>query len=294
MKANPDRPYRFIKKIKFTAILASLLIASLACGTKIPQSVPPDNQVPVQPNDKPARPANQGEAGSIDLVGDWYGPACTEAEGTYAYRWSVNLIKDPGTGQVVGTVKFHDCPGGGRVLYRVTGDPQAGQAIQLTGEKMEGGGTIFSISSGSTTFTFDRSSGTISPHPNSFWGNPDLPMKPVGFFNSGTIAFTVQAQTYIPPGETNPTTPSDASTVAFPGGGNSSSYLSLPLGTYTWCYWWDVGDINNDSYLEYFHAYDTRPFLLDENSSDDPELARVVTLSAPPGSGELPGTCNQP
>ena len=119
-------------------------------------------------------------------------------------------------------------------------------------------------------------------------------MKPVGFINTGSIAYTVQVQTYIPPGETNPATPSDASTVAMSGGRNSSSYLSLPLGTYTWCYWWGVGDIDNDGNLDYRHAYDLAPFLLDENAPDDLETARGVTLSAPPGSGELPGTCNQP
>jgi hypothetical protein len=298
MNANPNRSYRFIKKIKFTVVFLCLLIASLAftcMGIGWEEKNPlPDNQAPVQSGDQPAQPANQNDASAAEVIGGWYGPACDEPEGTFIYRWSVDLMKDPDSKQIVGTVKFHDCPGGGRVLYHVVGDSQTGSVISLTAKKMEGGGALFSNAADSTIFTFDSSSGKITPRPVSSWGYPGLPMKPVGFINTGTIAYTVQVQTYIPQSETNPATPSDASTVAMPGERNSSSYLSLPLGTYTWCYWWGVGDINNDGYLDYRHAYDLHPFVLDENAPDELETARTVTLSAPPSSGELSGTCNQP
>jgi hypothetical protein len=108
----------------------------------------------------------------------------------------------------------------------------------------------------------------------------DLQLKPVVFHNLGTVAYTVSAWTYTPPGASESAIPSIASTVAIPGG-NTSSSLSLPLGTYTWCYWWELGDINNDGMIEYAHAVDERPVTLDESSSDDLDFAVSVDLSAP-------------
>jgi hypothetical protein len=167
----------------------SLLIASLACGVANPGVVPAaphaDGQVPThpikqpsqpaiqpsqpavqpsQPAVQPSQPASQNDASAVDVVGGWYGPACDEAEGTYIYRWSVDLMKDPQTGQLAGTIKFHDCPGGGRVLYRVGGNPPMGTVFTLMGEKLNGGGDLFDSAVDSITFTFDTATGQISPN----------------------------------------------------------------------------------------------------------------------------------
>ena len=132
--------------------------------------------------------------------------------------------------------------------------------------------------------------GNAGADPNNSGGGNQI-LKPVGFLNTGTIATTVMAWTYIPLGTDSPAIPSNASTVAFPGG-NSSSYLSLPMGTYTWCYHWELGDVNNDGMIEYSHAFDKRNVLLDESDPDDMDLAEKVTLGVPPGIGELPGQCD--
>jgi hypothetical protein len=196
MNTNPDRSYHFIKKIKFAALLVSLLIIIPACVLISPGAVPsvppPGKQVPSQPAEQPYQPATQppqhvaqpsqpvvqppqpvaqpsqpaGQNGTSigEVVGGWYGPACDEAEGTYIYRWSVDLMNNPQTGQLVGAVKFHDCPGGGRVLYRVGGNPPAGKVFTLAGEKRDGGGDLFESAAESITFTFDSSTGQITPN----------------------------------------------------------------------------------------------------------------------------------
>ena len=135
---------------------------------------------------------------------------------------------------------------------------------------------------------------TIIPSPSGSGnsGGSNLPLKPVRFVNSGTIAATVMVWSYIPLGAVAPTTPSNASTVSSPGG-NPSAYLSLPLGTYTWCYHWELGVVNGDGYIDYSHAIDNRAVVLDLNDSDTLELAERVDISVPPGLGELPGPCDQ-
>jgi len=111
--------------------------------------------------------------------------------------------------------------------------------------------------------------------------------RPVRFTNSGTHPYTVQVETYAAADGTA-SLPSDASTAVFPG---SSGYLSLPLGTYTWCYYWDIGDVNGDNVTDYHHAIDARPVVLDANDSDALEFAETVNLAAPPASGEEEGPC---
>jgi hypothetical protein len=100
----------------------------------------------------------------INGSGNWHGVECDEAEGTFIYRWSVSLMQDPNTGELKGTVKFHNCPGGGRVLYSVVGSSPTGSVYTLTGEKRDGGGTLFDSSADNLIFTFDSTSATIEPN----------------------------------------------------------------------------------------------------------------------------------
>lgn len=123
-------------------------------------------------------------------------------------------------------------------------------------------------------------------------GGAGLAEKPVRFRNLGRLPYTVMPASYTLP-DGSPGVPGNASTVAFPGS-NPSSNLLLPAGTYTWCYHWEVGDTNGDRVTEYAHAFTTFPVALNENSSDDVDLAVSVDLAAPAGSGEMPGPCPPP
>jgi hypothetical protein len=119
---------------------------------------------PMTEEQQPTPDPSEAGSESTTVVGDWHGAACDEAEGTYQYRWSVNLIQDPETDQIIGTIKFHACPGGGRVLYRVIGEPQTDPVLTLTGIKNDGAGDLFTNSPDSIEFTFDTSKGKISPN----------------------------------------------------------------------------------------------------------------------------------
>jgi hypothetical protein len=121
-------------------------------------------------------------------------------------------------------------------------------------------------------------------------GTTSQPLKPVKFNNLGTVAYTVSPSTYKPASSSVPAIAPLVSTVATPGGSNSSSYLSLPMGSYTWCYWWELGDINGDGMMDYAHSFDNRPVVLDENDSDELEFAEVVDLAAP-GNPASYGQC---
>jgi hypothetical protein len=173
MKDNPDPSCRFPGKTKLYVILIAFLLIILACGTS-PDSIGSYFKKPAEPAQPPSaplpnnpvipQPVKGEDTSSYKVIGGWYGPACDEAEGTYIYRWSVDLMQDPATGQYVGTVKFHACPGGGRVLYRVIGDPQSSQSITLTGEKRDGGGDLLGSAPDLNTFTLDLDTGKITPN----------------------------------------------------------------------------------------------------------------------------------
>ena len=125
------------------------------------------------------------------------------------------------------------------------------------------------------------------------------PLKPVGFINHGMYNATVRAWTWIPLGAEAQDTPPEASTVSTastsPGlWPNPSRFLSLPLGTYTWCIEWDEGDIDDDGLIDYFYYIDDHPLTLDESSSDDLDMAVEVDISAPPSQAIVnSGTCGQ-
>ena len=114
-------------------------------------------------------------------------------------------------------------------------------------------------------------------------------LKPVGFVNYGEFNAAVRAWTYVPLGATEPQTPSAASTVSFANTGsgtwpNTSRFLSVPVGTYSWCIDWEEGDLDEDGDIDYFHYIEGGPTILDENDSDDLDFAEEVAISAPPAT----------
>lgn len=127
-----------------------------------------------------------------------------------------------------------------------------------------------------------------------------LPLKPVGFINFGTINATVQPWTYIPLGSQEYLSPVGASTVVSAQGSggnspNSSAYLSLPMGTYTWCIDWEDEDKDGDGYFDYYHYIETATTMLDENDSDELDFAEIVNIRTPPETAFVSaGKCGRP
>lgn len=125
------------------------------------------------------------------------------------------------------------------------------------------------------------------------------PLKPIGFVNYGEFDATVSAHTFMPLGQTVPATPPGASTVssANDGGGdwpNTSRFISVPMGAYSWCIDWEEGDIDEDGQIDYFHYIQNEPTILDENDSAELEFAQEVAISAPPSEGMIyPGRCEE-
>jgi len=122
-------------------------------------------------------------------------------------------------------------------------------------------------------------------------GPSDTQRKPLRFINNGYDSVTVVVQSYEPaPGMSSgiPT----ASTVVSPGS-NSSAYLDLPLGTYTFCYYWQLDqDSNNDDYFDYHHGI-TGTYTLNNSSSDNMQSAAAVALN-PEGIVSNPnGKCDE-
>jgi hypothetical protein len=97
------------------------------------------------------------------FFGDYHGDECSEVEGTFKYKWSVNLFFDTTKNKIVGAVKFHECPGGGRVLYSVTGEIINETLIVLYGEKQSGAGALFNNSPKNQNFNFNPELGEIVP-----------------------------------------------------------------------------------------------------------------------------------
>jgi hypothetical protein len=122
--------------------------------------------------------------------------------------------------------------------------------------------------------------------------NADGTLKPVGFVNYGTFDATVRPWTWIPLGSDAPDLPSSASTVSSANDGigdwpNTSRFLSVPMGTYTWCVDWEEEDKDEDGYFDDYHYITSGPTLLDENDSDELEFAEEVAISAPPVSAPV-------
>ena len=92
------------------------------------------------------------------------GSRCSEAEGTFIYRWSLDLMEEVGRDLVMGTVKFHNCPQGGRVLYRVEGFVDDEGLFSMVGTRKDGGGDLFDNSPSSATFSYDPVNGVLTPN----------------------------------------------------------------------------------------------------------------------------------
>lgn len=115
--------------------------------------------------------------------------------------------------------------------------------------------------------------------------------KPISFINNGFEAVTVVVESYEPAPGLNPAL-STASTVVFPES-NSSAYLDLPQGIYTFCYYWQLDtDYNNDDYFDYHHKT-TSAVTLNENSSSIPESAVTVTLNPDSTVSNPNGKCGE-
>lgn len=122
--------------------------------------------------------------------------------------------------------------------------------------------------------------GSKDEPPSEFGG---LEKRPIGFINHGTINATVRARIWIPWGEELPENPSKASTVSTAASSpgewpNPSRFITLPLGTYTFCIEWDEGDID-DGKIDYFHYIDGDPVTLDWNDSEDLDMAKEIDIS---------------
>jgi hypothetical protein len=158
-----------------------MMFVSISCNlpTKTPVAAPqepPADAPVVAPMDAPAAAPVDAPVATVEIqtgqeasaamtARDFYGPACESGEEEGApYRWSVELLQDPATGKLEGTIKFHACPGGGRAVYRVSGAAGNETVFTLTGKKVSGGGELFGASPKQETFTFDTSSGTLSPN----------------------------------------------------------------------------------------------------------------------------------
>jgi hypothetical protein len=122
--------------------------------------------------------------------------------------------------------------------------------------------------------------------------------RPVGFVNHGTIDAMVMPCTWIPEDSEQPLPAPSASTISTnpsaPGlWPNSSRFLSLPLGTYTWCVQFNQDDQDNDGNIDTLYFIDDREVTLNERAPEQLEFARQVDFSAPPGPGTdtYPGTC---
>ena len=132
--------------------------------------------------------------------------------------------------------------------------------------------------------------GGIDDAPSSSGGGLSV-KKPVRFDNNGFDSVTVKVSSYTPASGASANIPS-ASTVVSPNA-SSSAYLELPLGTYTFCYEWQLDqDYDNDDYFDYHHRT-SGSVTLTESASDDPNSAVTVTLSPDSAVSNPNGKCGQ-
>jgi hypothetical protein len=164
-------------------------------------------------------------------------------------------------------------------------DPDSSEVPQSPGDPGSSGG------SGSEGYLADESSAP-APTGGESTSSTSGDLKPVGFVNYGEFDAVVMPYTYIPLGETNQVSPAQTSTVSSANDGvgdwpNTSRYLTLPMGTYSWCIDWEEGDLDEDGEIDYFHYIQNGPTVLDEEDSDELDFAEEVAISAPPSAGAV-------
>jgi hypothetical protein len=154
---------------RLSLLLAAGLILSSCLGYPydllFPAGNPPAQNAPAQP-DNPASPPEQAPAVGADAASAYsvYGPACDSDDEGYPYRWQVDLILDSQTNTYAGSLAFHDCPGGGRAIYRVTAPNLNADQLSLTGVLKLGGGALFDSAPKQATFSFNRQTGKVEPN----------------------------------------------------------------------------------------------------------------------------------
>lgn len=153
------------------------------------------------------------------------------------------------------------------------------------------GGSV-GVATGGDAYLEDETAEGAPAADSSPAGGGEGDLKPVGFVNYGEFNATVRAWTYFPLGSTEAQPPSAASTVSSANSGsgtwpNTSRFISVPMGTYSWCIDWEEGDLDEDGQMDYFHYIEEGPTLLDENDSDDLNFAEEVAISAPPSTASV-------
>ena len=116
-------------------------------------------------------------------------------------------------------------------------------------------------------------------------------LKTVCFNNNGYEAATVIVDYYQPAAGMDTKKPT-ASTVVFPETG-SSACLDLPLGVYSFCYYWELDkDTNNDGYYDYHH-YSTDIITLEGEANSSLKSAKTVTLTTDSTISKPNGKCGE-
>lgn len=113
--------------------------------------------------------------------------------------------------------------------------------------------------------------------------------RPLRFDNAGFEAATVRVETFQPASGCSTAAPS-ASTVVFPDS-SSAAWLELPPGTYTFCYEWELGDVDYDGTTDYHHRA-TSSYTITSDSTTNPDSARVVTISPDSAVSNPNGRCS--
>lgn len=137
---------------------------------------------------------------------------------------------------------------------------------------------------------------TWTTHFTSFWpGRDPSPRRPIGFINQGYYNARVMVETYQPDPYYEPVAFPMGSTVSFaptsPGSPNSSRYLFVPVGTYTFCYdWTDGKDVDKNGYFDYYFSITAVTGVFDYDPTYI-EGAKWLVITPGRESKYQPGTC---
>ena len=128
-------------------------------------------------------------------------------------------------------------------------------------------------------------------------------LRPVSFVNEGPYDAVVMPWTYQPLDPFSGVLPPRLATASFAPGGpglwpNTSRFLGLPFGTYTFCIEWDEDlDLDADGKTDVFHAFlqgpsTDLPLLVDQKDPIEMDFAEEVRFRTDP-IGKLEGRCEQ-